>query len=299
MWLLLAFASAFFLGLYDTSKKLSVRENAVIPVLFLSTFFSCIITSSILFLPCILPEYVVGSAFEVHQESFYTHGLIFIKSIIVSSSWILNYIAMKHLPITITSPISATRPMITLVGAFCIFGERLNLYQWIGVLCSVFSLYLLSIAGRKEGIEFRHSKWVVYMVLATIIGAISALYDKFLLSKLSSISVQVYNNIYQVLIMGGILFFLWYPHRRESTSFSWRWSILFISVFITIADALYYYALTFEGSMISIVSVIRRGSVLVSFLFGVFLFRERNLKMKILDLLFLVIGMIFLYLGSK
>ena len=53
-----------------------------------------------------------------------------------------------------------------------------------------------------------------------------------------------------------------------------------------------------DGSMISIVSMVRRGSVIVSFLFGAMVFREKNLKSKVVDLLLVLIGMVFLYLGS-
>ena len=51
--------------------------------------------------------------------------------------------------------------------------------------------------------------------------------------------------------------------------------------------------------MISVVSMLRRGSVLVSFIFGAMVFREKNLKSKVVDLVLVLIGMIFLYLGSQ
>lgn len=72
-----------------------------------------------------------------------------------------------------------------------------------------------------------------------------------------------------------------------------------ISVFLSIADFAYFYALSYSDSMISIVSMVRRGSVLVSFLFGAFVLHESNLKNKLVDLSLILIGMIFLYLGTK
>ena len=51
--------------------------------------------------------------------------------------------------------------------------------------------------------------------------------------------------------------------------------------------------------MISIVSMVRRGSVIVSFFFGALFFHEKNLKGKVVDLLFVLLGMIFLYIGSR
>ena len=55
MWLLLAFVSATLLGFYDTSKKAALKDNAVLPVLFLNTLFS-----TLLFSPFIL-DVIVGN----------------------------------------------------------------------------------------------------------------------------------------------------------------------------------------------------------------------------------------------
>lgn len=298
MWLSLAFLSAFFLGCYDISKKMAVNSNAVIPVLFLNTLFC-----SLLFVPLVvlsksgtIPE---GSLFFIPSIDTTTHGYIFIKSVIVLGSWILGYFAVKHLPLTITGPINATRPVMTLVGALFIFGERLNPYQWVGVLLTIASIFLLSSSGKKEGINFKHNKWITYLFLATLLSTISGLYDKFLMQRFSSTAVQFWFNTYQCLLMSIILVTLWYPRRKTTTPFTWKWSIILVSVFLTIADFVYFYALTDSDAMISVVSMVRRSSVLISFIGGVLFFNEKNLKGKAIDLLLIIVGMFFLYLGTK
>ena len=72
-----------------------------------------------------------------------------------------------------------------------------------------------------------------------------------------------------------------------------------ISLFLSAADFVYFYALSLPESMVSVVSMVRRGSVVVSFLFGAWIFREKNLKSKAIDLILVLIGMFFLYLGSR
>lgn len=299
MWLFLAFLSATLLGFYDVFKKQSLKNNAVIPVLFLNTLFS-----SLIFLPFILlsvwnPAWMQQSIFYVPTEGWEVHKFIILKSFIVLSSWVFGYFGMKHLPITIVGPINATRPVMVLVGAMLVFGERLNLYQWIGVLLAIVSFFMLSRSGKKEGIDFKHNKWILFIVLASVLGAISGLYDKFLMGRFDRMIVQSWYNIYQLFMMGAMLLFLWYPTRKNTTPFRWDWCIILISVFLSAADFVYFYALTYEDSMISIVSMIRRGSVIVSFIFGAMFFREKNLKSKAIDLILVLIGMIFLYLGSK
>lgn len=300
MWLLLAFLSAALLGFYDAFKKQSLRDNAVLPVLFLNTIFS-----SLVFLPFILVSAFAPSWLGHHEMLFVpvcgweVHKFIVLKSFIVLSSWIFGYFGMKHLPLTIVGPINATRPVMVLVGAMLLFGERLNLYQWAGVLLAVLSFLMLSRSGKKEGIDFRHNKWIFFIVLAALTGALSGLYDKYLMQRLNPMLVQSWYNVYQVFIMCPIILLLWMPKRKESTPFRWKWTIVCISLFLCAADFAYFYALSYEDSMISIVSMVRRGSVVVSFLFGALFFREKNLKSKAVDLILVLIGMFFLYLGSK
>lgn len=298
MWLALAFLSAALLGLYDVSKKQALRGNAVIPVLFLNTLFS-----SLIFLPFIIlsgtTSVLDGTMVYVPTCGWEVHRYVLLKSFIVLASWLFGYFGMKHLPITIVGPINATRPVMVLLGALLIFGERLNAYQWVGVLLAMISFMLLSRSGKKEGIDFRNNRWIYFVVLASLLGAVSALYDKFLMKRFDSMLVQSWFTVYQFFIMGVVLMVLWYPKRKQSTPFHWSWAIPLISVFLSVADFAYFTSLAQEDSLISVVSMVRRGSVIVSFLCGALLFREKNLRSKAVDLLLVLLGMLFLYLGSK
>ena len=305
MWLLFAFLSAFLLGFYDVYKKRSLNNNAVIPVLLLNTLIS-----SLIFLPLLLlsNKGIIShdNIFHVKNYGWNEHKYIILKSVIVLSSWIFGYFGIKNLPLTIVGPINATRPVMVLVGAILFFGEVLNFYQQVGVAIAIVGLYLLSRTGKKEGINFSHNKWILFVFVSNLLGAISGLYDKYLMASpenggigLDKMAVQSWFNIYQVILMTAILFILWMPVRHKTTPFTWRWSIILISVFLSAADFLYFYALSLDGAMISIVSMIRRGSVVVSFLCGALLFRESNLKAKAVDLALVILSMIFLFIGSK
>ena len=305
MWLILAFLSAALLGFYDSFKKKALEGNAVIPILFLNTLFS-----SLIFLPFIIVSYTTdaldGSLFHVASGGWETHKYIVLKSFIVLSSWILGYFGMKHLPLTIVGPINATRPVMVLVGALLIFGERLNIWQWLGVALAVISFFMLSRSGKKEGIDFKRDHWIWMIVGAALLGAVSGLYDKYLMASpadggvgLDKMIVQSWYNIYQCFMMGAMLLLLWWPNRKNTTPFRWHWCIVFISIFLSAADFVYFYSLSLPGAMISIVSMIRRGSVAVSFLFAALAFHEKNLKSKVVDLALVLLGMVCLYIGSR
>ena len=303
MWLTLAFLSAALLGFYDSFKKKALLQNAIIPVLFLNTVFC-----SLIFLPFIIlsakTNILDGSQFHVASGGWKMHRYILLKSVIVLSSWLFGYMGMKHLPLTIVGPINATRPVLVLLGAMLVYGERLNLCQWIGVLLAITSFLMLSRSGKKEGIDFRHNRWIWAIIIAALFGAASGLYDKYLMANpsdggvgLDRMAVQSWYNIYQMGWMLIMMLVLWWPRRKQSP-FRWDWCILNISLFLSMADFAYFYALSQPHAMISVVSMIRRGSVIVSFLFGALIFREHNLKTKAVDLLLVLLGMVFLYLGS-
>ena len=286
MWLTLAFTSAALLGFYDVAKKKSLTGNAVLPVLLLNTLFS-----SLVFLPALLSAecglgWFEGTVLEASPGTLHAHGLVALKSVIVLTSWIFGYFGMKHLPITI-------------VGPMLVFGERLNACQWAGVLLALVSLFMLSRSSRREGVDFAHNVWILCIALAAVMGAVSGLYDKYIMARLDPVFVQSWYNLYQLGMMSVVVGILWWPRRHATTPFHWSWAIPLISVFLSLADFAYLFALRDPDAMISVVSMVRRGSVVVSFLCGAVLFRERNLRAKAVDLAFILVGMFFLWLGSR
>jgi transporter family protein len=299
MWAFAGLLSALFLGIYDIFKKTSLNSNAVLPVLFFAT-----LTSTVIFLPVVtgslfFPETLAAIGLYAPPLSFAQHLQVFLKSAIVVSSWIFAFFAMKHLPVTVFSPIRATGPFWTLIGALVIFHERLNLLQWCGVLITLLFFFLFSTTGKKEGIEYRRNKWIWFIVAGTLLGAVSGLYDKFIIARIDRIAVQAWFSFYQVIILLPVLAFLWFPGRKNTTQFRWRWAIPAIGLTLVIADFLYFYALSCEGSMISVISALRRVSVLVTFSFGAVVLGEVNLKQKGIYLLGILAGTLLMTLGSS
>ena len=299
MWVGTALLSAMLLGLYDVAKKRSLAGNAVVVVLLLNTLFS-----TLLFAPVILDAELglglfEGTALASARGDVGDHALVALKAAITLSSWLCGYYAIKHLPLTIVGPVNATRPVVVLVGALLLFGEKLNAWQWGGVLLTIVSLYLLSRAGSRESINFRSNRHVWALFAAMLLGAVSGLYDKFLIANCSlhPLFVQSWFGLYQLIMMAIIALVVWRP-RRASEPFKWVWTIPLISLFVSCADFCYYHALDDPDAMIAVVSMIRRSSVIVTFLCGALIFGERNLKHKALDLALILIGMVLLCIGS-
>ena len=305
MWVALAFLSALCLGFYDISKKVALRDNSVVDVLTASVLISSCILLVPLLLSRLAPSLMTETAFFVPALDLRGHLLTVLKSVIVLSSWLCAYLALKHLPISIVSPWQATRPMWTLIGAMLIFGERLNPWQWTGVLLAIGSIFLFSFSSltRNPSPVTPHpltpNRYYLALALAIIIGSCSGLYDKYIMRLYDHNAVQVYYTLYQAVMM---LVFCYIHHRRHPSTLDFRLSTLLpialISVFLVISDNVYMLALQDPDSMIAVVSTIRRGGTVIGFAYGLIFLKEKDPYKKVLCMLGILAGLICLALGS-
>lgn len=296
-WILASLLSALFLGVYQLCTKHAVHENAVLPVLFLSNVCSAAVWLVLLALESTLPG-GLPAGLQVAALGWREHLLLLAKSTIVAGSWVCSYFAVKHLPVSLAAPIRATGPMWTLVGALLVLGERPSWVEFLGVGITLASFVGLSFAGAKEGVHFHRNRWVGWLIGGTLLGAVSGLYDKFLLGTagFDAATVQCWFSIYLALLFLPLAtgwWRRWWP-RKE---FHWRWSIVGVSFALLAADFLYFDALREPEALVSLVSSLRRGSTLVAFAGGLWLFGEKNGRQKLPAVLGIVAGMVLTILG--
>lgn len=282
MWLWMSVGSALLLGVYDVAKKQGLKKNGVLWVLLGATALSALFTSPFL------------SAGSLHD-----HLCLMFKAVLVTTSWVSGMIALKLLPITTVSTLKASRPFFVVLFSIILFGERLNLWQWGGVALALVALTLLSLSSKKEGIKFSSNKGVAAMAVSILSGVASALFDKHILHDMEALFVQSWANVYItiLLILCVVIKALKDGEARER--FQWDWYIVLIAVLITCADALYFFALKDEGALLSVISLIRRCCVVVTFALGAVLFKESKIKEKAFELLILLCGMALLLFGSS
>ncbi|MEO0414234.1 MAG: EamA family transporter [Verrucomicrobiota bacterium] len=224
------------------------------------------------------------------------HGYLLAKSLLVSFSWVFGYFALKHLPLSTAGPIRSTGPLWTVLIAVLLVGEKPSLNQWIGVGIILVAFYAFSLVGKLDGNDFRKNIWVWYMVAATVLGACSSIYDKFLLQSvgIAPSTVQAWFSVY----LAGIflpIYLLWRRGIWKTGRFEWRWSIPLIGIGLLVADILYFTAVSDPDALISIVSPLRRMSVLVTFFGGVILLKERTyVGWKIACLAVMLAGVVIL-----
>jgi len=296
-WITLSILSALFLGFYDLTNKHALRDNAVLPVIFFGTFSSAFVWLALIVIQRTtaggLPPLVTVAPLSVQQ-----HLMLFAKSFIVGLSWIFTYFGIKHLPLSLAAPIRATSPLWTLMGALIILGERPSWLENVGIATTLLSFVGLSVAGRREGVHFHRDKWVGFMVLGTLLGTVSSLYDKYLLGshQFTPSTVQAWFSIYLVLVFLPLAIGWkrrWWP-RNE---FHWRWTIPCIGLFLLVSDYAYFTALSEPLGLISVVASIRRGSTLVAFAGSIWIFNEPNGLRKLPAVLGVLLGIVLTILG--
>lgn len=294
-WILLSIVSAILLGCYDIAKKSAVKDNAVPPVLLLN-----VLTAALIWIPWVVWSYVKPDQTAAPQLSDITaveHGLLICKSVLVGASWTLAFFALKHLPISIASPIRSTSPLWTIGFAVAAMGERPSRLQWAGVAVIVVAFLVFSRVGRREGIHFHRDRWVAMMIAATLLGAFSAVYDKYLLQTvgLSPAVVQAWFSIYLVPVMLPLAI-RWFFVERRQTPFNWRWSIPMIAVLLLAADFTYFTAVAQPDALISVISPLRRTSVVVAFVFGILRLGEQSWRAKAVCIIGILCGVCLLSL---
>ncbi|MDO1511100.1 EamA family transporter [Maribacter confluentis] len=297
MWMYLGLLAALFLGLHNLCKKHAVQGNEVFPVL-----LGTISAGFLLLLPFYIGshfyrDYMMGIQLYITDISWKTHGYILIKSMIMAASWLLAYQALKHLPITIVTPIRSAGPFFTFIGAITIYQEKPNFYQWIGFFLIIFSVLLYSRIGKKEGIHFKRNKWIFAIIGATFLGASSGLYDKFLIQSLTlnPQTLQFWFCFYTVLILLLILSVMWFPYAEKRKAFKWRWSIPLVGILLQVADYFYFKALQDPDALIMLLSAIKRSQILIAVVVGGFIFKEQNKRKKLVPLTGIMLG-VFLIL---
>ena len=300
-WAALSLTSALFLGLYDTCQKHALRDNPVLPVLVISTGTCATVWTALLAVQRCAPS-ALPTSLLVPELNWLVHAELLLKAVIVGASWLCTYLAVKHLPISLAAPIRATSPLWTLSAAIVLLAERPSPLQVLGISTTLLSFFGLSLVGRLEGVHFHRDRWVGYMVMGTLFGAASGLYDKLLLGKLAlaPATVQAWFSVYLLALFAPLACARSLSNRKMAgrrQRFQFRWSMPLLAICLLCGDFAYFSALREPGGLISLVASLRRGSTLIAFAAGVFLFKEANAWKKLPPVIGIVLGIVLTIRG--
>ena len=281
MWALLAVFSAVLLGLYDVAKKKALQQNGIFAVLLVATALSTLFVS---------PFLRLGPAAD--------HLRLALKAVLVTASWVSGMVGLKLLPLTTVSTLKGSRPVFVVLFSIILFGEKLNWMQWAGIAVVLCALCLLGRTSRSDATQQARRKGFIFMGISLVTGVCSALYDKHIIAGMEPMFVQSWTNLFITLILAAVVGVKGLIDGDKRERIRWDWTLLVVAVLITGADALYFFSLKQPGALLSVISVVRRASVLVTFIVGAILFKEGNISRKALNMLLMAAGVALLLIGS-
>ena len=128
-------------------------------------------------------------------------------------------------------------------------------------------------------------------------SAVSSLWDKFILQK-CALDVETMQFWFQLglVAMYAVLLAVQRIAPLGRDEFEWRWTIPLTGVLLVAADWLYFNGLAIPDVSIAAGSLLRRFSVVITFVLGAIFFRERNLRRKGIALAAILAGVILLCL---
>ena len=290
-WASWVLASSVLLALYDIAKKASVGANAVLPVLLASTSFGFAAYSAGLL--------ATGRFCALGDISGAEISLGLAKSVIVGTSWVFTFCALRTLPITIATPIRASAPALVLLIAVPLYGEVPSVLQGAGMAAVFAGYFAFSWAGRHEGIDFFRNRAVWCAIAGAVFSAVSSIWDKYVF-QVRALPVESVQLVFQAGLVAfyGLALVASHALRLGRDSFEWRWTIPLVGILLAGADWLYFKGLAHPGAPISAASLMRRFSVVLTFLLGARFFHETNLVRKGIALAAIVAGVALLCLAA-
>jgi bacterial/archaeal transporter family protein len=283
LWFWLTLISGIVFGFYDIYKKKAMEKSALLNVLFLHSFFCFVIVA-----------FTFPNAFTVSYQSL---GLILLKSLFIFFSWILGFLALRNMAISIFTPLATLTPVFSIILGFLVLQERMSWLQWIGILIILAAFYFIGKADAKDTKASFKNKDFLYVVASCFLAALNALTDKITLKTTTPGQMQFWFYLFLSFCYLGA-FFYQRSKNRDCYITKFNWEILWISLFLVVSDWLYFTALKDPHGQISIILPLRRVSVLVSTIYGGIIFKEKNLKVKFAYLCLVIIGIVIVFISK-
>ena len=326
IWLWTSVLSALLLGCYDIAKKQSLKRNGVLEVLLIATGLSTLFLFPVLIgpHPATLRMHMLLLIKSLLVAGSWICGIIGLKHLPLTTVGIIKatrpvFVLLgclllfgEVLNLTQWAGIVVAILALTLLGlssrneGIIFHRDRwvwcMGLSVLFGVVSALFDKQIVSNLKLPPVFTLAWCDFYVTILIAICVAVNRALLRKRaapavgMLSRQGAGAAGTESGFAEQ--TGGRV-----PLRPDSVPgivpFRWDWSLLLIAVFITISDILYFYSLSCEGSLLAVVSMLRRSSVVVTFLGGAILFKEKNLLAKGWVLLLLLAGMVLLFLGSR
>ncbi len=311
-WMLLVLFYGVLKGVREIVKKMALKKNSVIEVLFFYTFLAFLF---------VLPQAKNAGGLK-GMDYFW----IALKAFFVFLAWICSFRAIKKMPISLYGVLDLSRVLFATLLGVVVLDETLGTMQTIGLV--LVSSGLLLLKYRPTFLNFNRKKentavpdkgtfieqknetiykdspvlqtikpkeesvktiYIVFAFISCIMNALSGLMDKILMKDMTSSQLQFWYMLFLVSYYGIYMLISRTKLSRDIWKNGWIWllSILFVA-----ADKALFIANGMADSRVTIMTLVKQSGCVVTILAGKLIFKEKNVGYKLFCAAIIVLGIV-------
>lgn len=276
MWIALVVFYGLAKGVRDGLKKKALEKSGVMEVLFLHTALSFVFT---------LPF-----SHGVFDMPFEFYILIFVKSFVIFLAWIFSFYSIKRMPVSLYGVLDSTRMVFSTVLALLFLGEVMTLPKFTGLLLVLTGVIVVNLG--KDGDEKIKIGYLLMAIASCLLNAVSGFMDKKLLAdgSLTVSQMQFWYMFYLTLLYGGYMVATKTPIKLQTVKSNY-W-ILILSVLFVAADRALFIANTDPESQVTVMTLIKQSSVIITVLSGWLIFKEKHILKRSICAVVVVSGIL-------
>ena len=288
MWVLFAFASAFFAGVTSILAKIGVKD--------VDSHVATAIRTIIVLIFSWIMVFIIGSQSTIVNIDGKTFLFLILSGLSTGGSWLCYFKALQLGDVNKVVPIDKSSTILTMILAFIFLNEKITINMVIGMIGIAIGTYLMIQKKEKAEKIVKGKAWLIYALLSALFASLTSILGKVGIENIESNLGTAIRTIV-VLVMAWIIVFATKKQRGIKKIDKRSLIFLILSGVATGASWLCYYKALQDG-LASIVVPIDKLSILVTVLFAYIFLKEKLSKKSLLGLILIVVGTLLLLIKS-
>lgn len=284
MWIMYAFASAFFAGITAILSKIGIKN--------INSNLATAIRTAVVLVFSWLIVFVCGTQTELVVIETKTVVFLVLSGIATGASWLCYFKALQLGTVNKVAPIDKSSTILSMVLAFIFLNEQVSLLKILCIALIGIGIYLMIENKENEKEHSTEKGWLIWAVLSAVFAALTSVLGKVGITEIDSNLGTAIRTVV-VLLMAWIVVFATGSHKELKKINRNSLFFLIVSGMATGLSWLAYYKALQDG-LASIVVPIDKLSILVTMFFSCVVLKEKISKRSLVGLVMLTTGVLLL-----
>lgn len=272
-WIIFTFLYSLLKGMREGMKKAALKKSSSNEILFFYTLIGFIFT---------IPYFNEAILTEPKFIFF-----AFIKAAVCCAAWYFSFIALKEMTVSLYGITDLSRMVFSTLLGVMVLGESFTLPKAIGVVLVIVGLLLVNLKKNASTKEFTLP--VLFAALLNcFFNSVSAIMDKILMRHMLSSQLQFWFMLFMTVIYAAVL--LIHKEKISFKALKTNYWVPLMSISLVLGDKLLFEANANPLSEVTVMTLIKQSSVIVTVLLGWLVFKEKNILYKLLCTLIILTG---------